>query len=258
MRVTSEKVEFPGSGGALLAGALDQPEGTPRGYALFAHCFTCSKDVHAASRIAGRLTEHGIAVLRFDFTGLGGSGGDFANTDFTSNVDDLVHAAEFLDKHHRSPDILIGHSLGGAAVIAATGRLPSVRAVVTIGAPAGTEHVLHLLGGESREEIDRTGEAEVILGARPFRIRRQFLDDVSSQPQADRIRDLGVPLLVMHSPTDDTVGIENARTIFETARHPKSFVALDGADHLLTRQTDAAFVAAIASTWAARFARQLP
>ena len=249
---TSTRIEFPGSGGAQLAGRLDLPETSPRAYALFAHCFTCTKDVLAASRIAQALTGFGIAVLRFDFTGLGGSGGDFANTDFTSNVGDLISAADYLRRHHQAPTILIGHSLGGAAVLAAAEHVPETRAVATIGAPAGTEHLLHLLA-ESAVEIEREGEAEVCLASRPFRIRKEFLDDVTSQPQAERIRRLGVPLLVMHSPNDETVGVENARTIFDAARHPKSFVSLDGADHLLTRPDDARFAASVLAAWASRY-----
>ena len=248
----NEKVTFPGSAGTALAGRLDLPDAGPRAFALFAHCFTCSKDVLAASRIANALTGFGIAVLRFDFTGLGGSGGDFANTNFTSNVGDLVSAADYLREHHQAPTILVGHSLGGAAVLAAAEHVPETRAVATIGAPAGTEHLLHLLS-ESRAEIEEKGEAEVCLASRPFRIRKQFLDDVSSQPQIERIQRLGVPLLVMHSPIDNTVGIDNARSIFEAARHPKSFVSLDGADHLLTRAADARFAASMLASWASRY-----
>ncbi len=246
------RIEFPGSSGAQLAGRLDLPETRPTAYALFAHCFTCSKDVLAASRIAQALTGFGIAVLRFDFTGLGGSGGDFANTNFTSNVGDLISAADYLRQNHRAPTILVGHSLGGAAVLAAAEQVPEIRAVATIGAPADTEHLLDLLG-DSRAEIEETGEAEVCLAARPFRIRKQFLDDISSQPQADRIRRLGAALLVMHSPVDETVGVENAREIFDVARHPKSFVSLDGADHLLTRPADARFAASVLAAWASRY-----
>ncbi len=248
----SEKVTFPGSSGAPLVGRLDLPDSQPRTFALFAHCFTCSKDVFAASRIARALTGFGIAVLRFDFTGLGGSDGDFANTNFTSNIADLVNAADYLRTHHLAPRILIGHSLGGAAVLAVAELIPETRAVATIGAPADTEHLLHLLG-ENRHEIEETGEAEVCLAERTFRIRRQFLDDIADQPQSDRIRRLGAALLVMHSPTDETVGVDNARKIFDAARHPKSFVSLDGADHLLTRATDARFAASMLAAWASRY-----
>ncbi len=248
----SERVDFVGSQGARLAGRLDLPGTRPRALALFAHCFTCNKDGAAASRISRSLTEFGIGVLRFDFTGLGGSGGDFAHTNFSSNVTDLVHAAGYLRDHHTAPTILIGHSLGGAAVLAAAEHLPEIRTVVTIGAPSGTEHVVHLLES-NRREIEETGQAEVRLASRSFLIRRQFLDDVSSQPQAQRTGALQTALLVMHSPVDDTVSIENARRIFEAAHHPKSFVALDGADHLLTGPGDAHFAAAMTATWASRY-----
>ncbi len=246
-------LEFPGSHGALLSARLDLPDGPPRAYALFAHCFTCSKDALAAARISRALTEFGIAVLRFDFTGLGDSGGDFANTNFSSNIEDLAFAADFLRTTYDAPSLLIGHSLGGAAVLAVTHRIPEIRAVVTIGAPADPDHLSHLLR-DSRAEIEADGEAEVVLGGRTFRVRQQFLDDIAAQPQAERIRDLGVALLVMHSPVDRIVDVENARRIYEAARHPKSFVALDGADHLLTSQADAAYAASILATWAERYA----
>ncbi len=248
----SEEVTFPGSSGTPLAGRLDMPDTQPLAFALFAHCFTCSKDVRAASRIAKALAGSGIAVLRFDFTGLGGSDGDFANTNFTSNIADLVNAADFLRDNHTAPSILIGHSLGGAAVLAVAEHVPEARAVATIGAPFDTEHLLNLIG-ESQREIRETGEAEVCLAERPFRIQSQFLDDIADQPQSDRIGRLGAALLVMHSPTDKTVGIENARSIFDTARHPKSFVSLDGADHLLTRSPDSRFAASMLATWASRY-----
>ncbi|TFD33222.1 bifunctional alpha/beta hydrolase/OsmC family protein [Cryobacterium cryoconiti] len=249
----SERLAFPGSQGSALAARLDLPESTPRAYALFAHCFTCSKDVLAAARISRALTDFGIAVLRFDFTGLGQSGGDFANTNFSSNIEDLVHAADYLRQHYAAPTLLIGHSLGGAAVLAVTHRIPEVRAVATIGAPADPDHLSHLLS-ESRTEIEACGEAEVELSGRTFRIRRQFLDDIAAQPQAQRIGSLGAALLVMHSPTDAIVDADNARRIYEAARHPKSFVALDGADHLLTKPADAAYAAAMLATWAGRYA----
>lgn len=248
----SEKVTFPGSSGTPLAGRLELPDAQPKAFALFAHCFTCGKDVLAASRIARALTEFGIAVLRFDFTGLGGSDGDFANTNFSSNVDDLVSAADYLRENHAAPTILIGHSLGGAAVLAVAERIPGARAVATIAAPADTDHVLNLLR-EDRQEIEETGEAEVCLADRPFRIQKQFLDDVADQPQTERVGRLGAALLVMHSPIDQTVGVDNARRIYEAARHPKSFVSLDGADHLLTRAGDARFAAAMLATWASRY-----
>jgi len=249
----TERVEFTGSQGEQLAARLELPAGTPRGFALFAHCFTCSKDAVAATRISRALTESGIAVLRFDFTGLGQSGGDFANTNFSSNVDDIVNAADFLRAHYRAPGILIGHSLGGAAVLAAAGRIPDVAAVVTIGAPAEPSHIAQLLG-DGIATIERDGEAELTLGGRPFRIRAQLLRDLEAQPQADRIGTLGAALLVLHSPVDDTVSIDNARIIFDVARHPKSFVSIDGANHLLTDRADAAYVAGIIAAWVGRYA----
>lgn len=251
------RVDFPGSTGAALAARLELPQGEPRGYAVFAHCFTCSKDSKAASRIARALTGAGIAALRFDFTGLGDSDGDFSNTTFSSNVDDLVAAARYLEDEFRAPTLLIGHSLGGAAVIAAAERVPSVRAVATIGAPSDPSHVTALFDA-AREAITTEGEADVQLAGRTFRIRRQLLDDLAAQPQHGRIAGLDRALLVLHSPLDEIVGIDNAREIFEAARHPKSFVALDGADHLLTAPADATFAASIIAAWAARYALDAP
>jgi len=246
-------VEFPGSAGHDLAARLEVPQGEPRGYAVFAHCFTCSKNSKAASRIARALTGSGIAVLRFDFTGLGDSDGDFSNTNFSSNVDDLVAAAEYLEREHRAPTLLIGHSLGGAAVIAAAERVPSVRAVATIGAPSDPSHVTALFES-AVDSIAEEGEADVQLAGRTFRIRRQLLDDLAGQRQQERIAGLDRALLVLHSPLDEIVGIDNAREIFEAARHPTSFVALDGADHLLTDAADSAFAASMIAAWAARYA----
>jgi putative redox protein len=251
---SSSHLVFPGSRGAPLAATLELPEGTPTAYAVFAHCFTCGKDGHAASRISKALTAYGIAVLRFDFTGLGHSGGDFTDSTFSSNVDDVVQAAGHLRAHHRAPALLIGHSLGGAAVIAAAHRVPEARAVATIGAPAEPAHVARHFASR-RAEIDERGEADVDLAGRTFPIRREFLDDLQAQPQAARIRGLDAALLVLHSPTDTTVGVDNARRIFETARHPTSYVALPGADHLLTCRADAEYVAAVVAAWAGRYLR---
>lgn len=248
----SQRVTFPASHNTGLVGRLDMPDEPPRAFAIFAHCFTCGKDILAASRIARELTVHGIAVLRFDFTGLGESDGDFAETTFSSNVSDLVHAAEFLRTHHRAPSVLVGHSLGGAAVLAAAEQLPEVRAVATIAAPADTEHLLQHLN-VSEDDIEKHGEAEICLADRPFRVGREFFDDVREQPQADRIRRLSAALMVMHSPTDQVVGINNAAKIYTAARHPKSFVALDGADHLLTRPSDSRFVASVLAAWMERY-----
>ena len=250
---TQERFPIHNAEGHALAARLLLPDGPVRACAMFAHCFTCSKDLHAVRRVAERLTAHGIGVLSFDFTGLGESEGEFAGTTFSSTVADLVYAAQHLADHHGAPQLLIGHSLGGAAVLAAAGQVPGVRALVTIGAPADPDHVTHLFTG--REElIRRDGEAEVSIGGRPFCIRRQFLDDLDSHgTMRDRIAALGRPLLVFHSPQDQTVGIEQARAIYEAARHPKSFVSLDGADHLLTRRPDARFVADVIGAWASRY-----
>ncbi len=248
----SNRVEFTGSLGHPLAGRLDTPDGQPRAWAVFAHCFTCSKDTKAAAYIARALAEAGFGVLRFDFTGLGGSGGDFGNTDFSSNVDDLVAAADWLRAGHGAPALLVGHSLGGAAVLAAAHRIADARAVVTLGAPFEPAHVVHQLG-ESLAVIEAEGQVRVTLGGREFALRREFLDDIAGQPQAERIHALRRPLLILHAPGDKVVGVDNARRIFEQALHPKSFVSLDGADHLLGREADARFAAGIIAAWAARY-----
>jgi putative redox protein len=247
-----QPIHFEGALGERLAARLDAPAGAAHAYALFAHCFTCSKESLAATRVAAALKERGIAVLRFDFTGLGGSQGDFANTDFSSNVADLVAAADYLRREHAAPALLIGHSLGGAAVLAAAGRIPEAKAVVTIGAPFEPGHVAHLLA-PARAEIESRGEAEVDLGGRRFRVRRQFLEDIAGADNREAIGGLRRALLVMHSPRDAIVPIDNASQIFLAARHPKSFVSLDDADHLLTRRDDAAYVAQVIAAWSARY-----
>ncbi|NHZ60730.1 alpha/beta hydrolase family protein [Massilia genomosp. 1] len=248
----SEKQAFPGADGHKLAARLDAPDGPARAYALFAHCFTCGKDVFAASRIAEALTEHDIAVLRFDFTGLGASEGDFANTNFSSNVQDLVAAAAFMRTSLKAPEILIGHSLGGAAVLAAAAGIDEVRALVTVGAPSDPSHVNNLFG-EQLGVIEAEGEALVQLAGRPFTIKRQFLLDAAEQNLNVSTAALKRPLMVMHSPHDRTVGIDNALHIFQAAKHPKSFVSLDDADHLLTRREDAVWVAGMIAAWSARY-----
>jgi len=256
MKVASEKLTFPGANGHDLAARFDRPAaGTPKAYALFAHCFTCTKDIFAAGRIAQALAERGIATLRFDFTGLGASEGDFANTNFTSNVQDLVAAGRFLRETERAPSLIIGHSLGGAAVLKAAGDLPEVRAVATIGAPADPAHVRHHFTG-ALAEIEEKGEAEVLLVGRPFRIQKQFLDDIETAKLESAISGLGragKALMIFHSPTDATVGIDNAARIYAAARHPKSFVSLDGADHLLSKREDAVYVAEVLASWAGRY-----
>ena len=250
--VPTERFQFPGTDGQMLAAALDCPEGAPRATALFAHCFTCGKDNLAASRISGELVRRGFAVLRFDFTGLGNSEGEFANTHFSSNVADLIRAADHLRADHRAPALLIGHSLGGAAVLAAAERIPEAKAVVTIGAPSDPAHVVGLFR-DHVETIRTEGEAEVSLAGRPFKIRRVFLDDIASQGLANHIANLKRALLVFHAPADDTVGIENATQIFVAAKHPKSFISLAGADHLLTKREDALYVADMVAAWAERY-----
>lgn len=253
----AQRVEFPGYDGSLLSARLDLPATTPRAYALFAHCFTCGKDVLAASRISAALNAKGIAVLRFDFTGLGMSEGEFANTNFSSNVTDLVRAADFLRDNHQAPTLLIGHSLGGAAVLSAAHEIAEVSAVVTLGAPSEPIHVTRQLGDDTLAKLDTEREVGVSLAGRPFRIQRQFLDDLKSQRLHERIASLRCALLVMHAPLDEVVGIDQARRIFEAARHPKSFVALDGANHLLTGRTHAAYAADVIAAWVAPYLPEL-
>jgi uncharacterized OsmC-like protein/fermentation-respiration switch protein FrsA (DUF1100 family) len=248
----AERFDFPNAQGQKLAALLDRPAGEPRAYALFAHCFTCGKDIHAAKRVAEGLTTLGIAVLRFDFTGLGSSEGEFANTSFSSNVADLVAAANELRRSARAPAILIGHSLGGTAVLAAAAEVPETRAVVTIAAPCDPTHVTGLFK-DRLEEIATKGEVEATLAGRQFRISRAFVDDLAEHKLLERIANLRKALLLFHSPTDEIVGIENASRIFTVAKHPKSFVSLAGADHLLSRRSDAAYVANVIHAWAERY-----
>jgi uncharacterized OsmC-like protein/pimeloyl-ACP methyl ester carboxylesterase len=250
--MATERFQFAGTAGHQLAAALDLPDGAIAAYALFAHCFTCSKDVLAAKRIAAALSAKGIAVLRFDFTGLGSSEGDFANSTFSSNVADLVLAADHLRQTRKAPAILIGHSLGGAAILAAAGQIPEAKAVVTIAAPSDPAHVTGLFK-DRIEDIRKHGEVEVSLAGRPFRIKREFLDDVAEQGLTAQIAKLHKALLVMHSPTDDTVGIDNATHIFVAAKHPKSFVSLAGADHLLSQRRDSTYVADVIAAWAEHY-----
>lgn len=248
----TERFTFPGSDGSMLSARLDSPDSDAVATALFAHCFTCTKDIFAANRIARGLVARGIAVLRFDFTGLGSSEGEFANTGFSSNVDDLVAAADALRERACTPALLIGHSLGGAAVLAAAERIPDALAVATIGAPFDVGHVVHQFE-EHVPEIEARGEALVQLVGRPFTIRRSFVEDARAQDQSGRIARLGRALLVLHAPLDATVGIDNAKAIFDAARHPKSFVSLDSADHLLSRHIDATYVADVLAAWASRY-----
>lgn len=248
----SEKTTFPGALGEDLAARLDLPEGDVKAYALFAHCFTCTKDIFAASRIAEGLNANGIAVLRFDFTGLGASEGEFANTNFTSNVGDLVAAANYMREHLSAPKIIIGHSLGGAAVLAAAGDIDEIECVCTIGAPSDPHHVSHNFKNDI-DKIMAEGEADVTLVGRPFKIKKQFLEDIEGQKLSEKISNLRRALLVFHSPIDATVGIENAQEIYVAAKHPKSFVSLDTADHLLSKRADAVYCANVIAAWAERY-----
>lgn len=248
----TEKLSFVGHAGDTLAARLDLPNGPHLATAIFAHCFTCSKDIIAARRIAARLSSMGIAVLRFDFTGLGHSGGEFENTSFTSNVDDLVAACQALDARGMPPSLIIGHSLGGAAVLKAAPMMESIKAVVTIGAPFDPSHVTHNFARAIPEIVDK-GVAEVSLGGRPFRIGKSFIEDVNQTALTASIAKLGAALLVLHAPRDATVGIENASNIFLAAKHPKSFVTLDDADHLITNPDDAEYAADVIAAWSKRY-----
>ncbi|WP_341317522.1 alpha/beta fold hydrolase [Paraburkholderia sp. IMGN_8] len=248
----SEKLEFPGPNGQKLSGRLDRPDTPPRAYALFAHCFTCGKDIVAAHRIAQALTVHGIAVLRFDFTGIGGSEGEFSETNFSSNCLDLIAAANFLRTSHCAPTLMIGHSLGGAAVLASASSIPEIRAVVTIAAPSDPAHVTGHFGAQL-SQIDELGEAQVQVAGRVFKIKRQFITDAHKHRLADRVAQLKRPLMVMHAPGDTTVGIENANAIFKAAKHPKSFFSLDNADHLVTQKEDALYIANTIAAWSERY-----
>jgi len=250
----SVKISFPNRHGESLAASLELPEGIVTTRAVFAHCFTCSKDTAAASRISRRLADLGVAVLRFDFTGLGSSDGDFSNTNFSSNVDDLVAAADHLRGSGDAPAILVGHSLGGAAVVAAARRVPEARAVVTIGAPSGPRHVRALLA-EATPEIEELGAAAVTLGGRTFLVKKQFLKDLEEQNLAASLHDLGRALLILHASRDEIVPLEEARRLWEHARHPKSFVSLDDADHLLSRPADSEYVARVLAAWASRYVK---
>jgi putative redox protein len=250
--IRSDKVEFPGANGALLAGRLDRPAGRPRAFGLFAHCFTCSKDVFAAQRISTGLAERGIATLRFDFTGLGNSAGDFGNTNFSSNIADLVAAADFLRARHQAPQLLIGHSLGGAAVRLAAVKVPECKAVATINAPFDPRHVQHLFG-DSLAAIKRDGIATVTLAGRNFTVRKDFVDDLMAHDPAENLRQLKRALLIFHATQDKVVAMENARLAYEAAVHPKSFLALDGADHFISKREDAAYVADLLAAWVSRY-----
>ena len=248
-----KNLEFKNRDGHMLAARLDLPlEGKPLAYALFAHCFTCSKNTKAIAHISRALSREGLAVLRFDFTGLGESEGNFADTNFSSNVDDLIVAANFLKANYRAPEILIGHSFGGAAVIQAASRIPSSTAVVSIAAPSDPQHVTRALG-KAAVSIQNQGQADVVLAGRTFTLKKQFLDDLDFVNMAETLKNLNRALLVLHSPIDKTVGIENAARIFQAARHPKSFISLDTADHLLTHFEDSLYAGSVIAAWARKY-----
>ena len=248
-----QKVSFKNSSGENLSGQIDFPLiSKPKAYVLFAHCFTCSKNLKSVAHISQAFTQLGIAVLRFDFTGLGQSEGDFADTNFSSNLSDLEDAYHFLDAHYEAPKILVGHSLGGAAVLHVAGTLEKVQAVATIGAPSTPNHVTHLLDA-GREELEVKGEAKINIGGRPFRMKKQFLEDLEEKTDFESIKQLGKALLILHSPQDHIVGVENAQEIYVNAKHPKSFVSLDGAHHLLTAEADARYAGTMIANWANRY-----
>ena len=248
-----KKLEFSNAAGQRLSARIDLPEDqTPVAYALFAHCFTCSKNLKAIAHISRALTRESIAVMRFDFTGLGESEGEFGETNFSSNVEDLVAAAQVMENNFEAPKILIGHSFGGAAVLQAAARIPSSVAVVTIAAPADPGHVKHALG-PTKEKIESQGAAEVNLAGRTFKIKKQFLDDLKFVNMQETLRDLNRALLIFHSPIDEIVGIENAAQIFQAARHPKSFISLDQADHLLMDPKDSRYVGTVIAAWAVKY-----
>jgi putative redox protein len=248
-----EKITFQGSLGDKLSAQIHFPaEENPHNYVIFAHCFTCNKNLNAVRNIIFGLTKKGFAVLSFDFTGLGQSEGDFSDTNFSSNVEDLIKAAEYLKKNHGAATMLVGHSLGGAAVLMAADKIDSIKAVATLGAPSQAKHVLHLLE-DGKETIKEKGQAEVNIGGRPFRIKKQFLEDLQSKDNLQRIEDLRIALLILHSPQDQTVDISNAAAIYEKAHHPKSFISLDGADHLLSSKEDSIYAGDVIASWADRY-----
>lgn len=251
MNINKKKFIFKNKQGIELSGLLELPE-QPIAFALFAHCFTCGKDISSASRIARKLASQGIAVLRFDFTGLGNSDGDFANSNFSANLDDLRSAADYLRKHYQAPEFLIGHSLGGTAILAVSEDIPEAKAVVTIGAPAEPNHVLKQFSAHI-DEINQHGCKQIELAGRSFSIKKQFIDDLNTYSVVERISKLRKPLLIFHSPIDTTVSIDQAKKIYTAAKHPKSFISLDKADHLLMNKQDSEYVADTIQAWAQRY-----
>ncbi len=255
--MTSEKITFMSSNNETLAARLDSPNDSPAlAYALFAHCFACSKDLGAVNRIVRALNKERIAVFRFDFTGLGMSSGDFGNTNFSSNVEDLMCAADYMHQHLRGPDLMLGHSLGGTATLVAASQVPEVKAVATIGAPSNTTNVLKHFGG-ALDVINEQGFAEVELAGRTFTMKRQFVEDAQEQKVIEKVKALKAPLLIMHSPIDETVNIDHARELYNAANHPKSYISLDKADHLLMqRPSDGKYVARVLSAWASQYVEE--
>ncbi|MGJ8685179.1 MAG: bifunctional alpha/beta hydrolase/OsmC family protein [Nonlabens sp.] len=248
-----EKINFKNAAGYELSGRLELPaDRLPHNYAVFAHCFTCSKNFGATKNITRAMTSAGFGVLRFDFTGLGDSDGDFADTNFSGNVDDLLAAIDYLKEHYKAPTLLVGHSLGGAAVIYASAKASSIKAVATIGAPSDTKHVRHLFGDQLNAIVEN-GEATVQLSGRPFKIKEQLLKDLNEQMVTKTLKELRKPVLIMHSPQDDTVGIQHAEKLYHAAIHPKSFVSLDGADHLLMNKKDSIYVGEVIAGWSSRY-----
>lgn len=246
-----KRLSFNNNSGHALSGILHTPDDqTPIAYALFAHCFTCTKNIKSATTIAQTLSDNGIAVLRFDFTGLGSSDGDFSESNFSTNVSDLIHAADFLNEHYQAPKLIVGHSLGGTAILAAAKSIPSANAVVSIGSPANPEHILHLLQCQL-DEIEQDGEAEIELAGREFTFKQEFVDDARSH--SIDVKNLNKALMVMHAPLDKTVSVNEAAEIFSQAMHPKSFVSLDNADHLLSNSDDASYAANVIASWAKRY-----
>ncbi|WOI23363.1 bifunctional alpha/beta hydrolase/OsmC family protein [Nonlabens ulvanivorans] len=248
-----EKINFKNTAGYELSGRLELPaDRHPHSYAVFAHCFTCSKNFSATKNITRAMTSAGFGVLRFDFTGLGDSDGDFADSNFSGNVDDLLAAIDYLKEHYKAPSLLVGHSLGGAAVIYASAKADSIKAVATVGAPSDTKHVRHLFG-DQLDAIVENGEATVQLSGRPFKIKEQLLKDLNEQKVTQTLKSLRKPILIMHSPQDQTVGIEHAEKLYHAAVHPKSFVSLDGADHLLMDKKDSKYVGEVIAGWSSRY-----
>lgn len=247
-----QNIKFNGSLGSTLSAKLHLPDGPTRAYAIFAHCFTCTKDILAARKIADELAKRGVALFRFDFTGLGASAGNFEDTTFTSNIGDILSAAQYLRENYEAPSILIGHSLGGAATLAAANSVPEAKAIATIGAPADAEHVIHNFS-DHLDEIEVNGLAELKLAGRPFKIKREFVEDLRNQTIEERVSKMDKALMILHAPHDATVGIENAAKIYTAAKHPKSFVSLDTADHLLSNPQDVAYAAEVIAAWASRY-----